>query len=92
MPEKNSPRDWEGFVAGFTEMIDRLMSEHSDTLVQLLYRVDVPEEKVRRALEANKDKPSAGIIALLIIERQLEKMDSKKQPRPRNDIPEDERW
>jgi hypothetical protein len=60
-------------------VINELIIKDFHALIQLLYRIDVYEKKIRFYLNKNTDADSAAIIADLIIERQLEKMESRKK-------------
>lgn len=66
-----------------------------ESVVRLLYRVDVPENRVRLALaDAQQEGSDAGtVLARLLLEREREKAASRARYRqPPEDIPEDERW
>jgi hypothetical protein len=60
-------------------LINELIIKDFHALIQLLYRIDVYEKKIRLYLNKNTNADSAAIIADLIIERQLEKMESRKK-------------
>jgi hypothetical protein len=63
-----------------------------DSVIRLLYRVDVPEKRVRAAL-ATADTDAGTVLARLLLEREKEKAASRARYRkPTDDIPEDERW
>ncbi|RYZ22994.1 MAG: hypothetical protein EOO16_06690 [Chitinophagaceae bacterium] len=63
-----------------------------DTVVRLLYRVDVPEKKVRAAL-ADSPADAGTVLARLLLEREREKAASRARYRmPDEDIPEEDRW
>ena len=71
--------------------IQYLIENDFDKLVQILYRVDVDEENLKRMLrEDTTDAPM--LIADLIIHRQLEKLHTKRSFPPPTDIPENEKW
>jgi hypothetical protein len=72
--------------------INHLINHDFEKLVYYLYRVDVNENKMRQLLEQTEGENSAGLIADLIIERQLQKIKSRKDSKSNNDIPDDERW
>src|SRR6185437_8340760 len=55
-------------------LINELINKDFDAVVQLLYRIDVSEKKVRDFLDQNTGNDSASILADLIIERQLQKI------------------
>ena len=60
-------------------LINELINTDFHALVQLLYRIDVDEKKLKQLLKAHADIDSASIIADLIIKRQLQKIATKKQ-------------
>jgi hypothetical protein len=75
--------------------ISDLITNDFNRLVMLLYQLDVSEKKLNACLEENKKTDAATIITELIIERQLQKAQSRKQEHPfkkDNNIPEDEKW
>lgn len=76
------------------EKINDLILNDMDALLQLLYRMDVSEEKLRNLLRTNAGTDAAPTIARLMMERQLEKIAARKQWKPTQqaDIPEDEKW
>lgn len=61
-------------------------------LMNLLYRLDVSETKIRKLLDDMQHEDAGKIIAAVIIERQLQKIKSKQQFKQEGDIPEDDRW
>jgi hypothetical protein len=66
--------------------ISKLLQQSSDSFFQLLYRLDIEEGKMRKAL----DDPANAVtnLALLIYERQIEKLYSRKRFSSK-DSPED---
>lgn len=74
-------------------LINELINKDFDSLVQLLYRIDVSEKKIRAILDQNTGADSATILADLIIERQLQKIESRKhfsnKSEPKSD---EEKW
>ena len=74
-------------------LINELIKKDFDVLVQLLYRIDVYEKKIRIYLSKNRQEDSAAILADLIIERQLEKMESRKKfSENKNEECDEEKW
>ena len=74
-------------------LVNELINKDFSSLLQLLYRIDVDEKKIRLLLSQNADEDAANIIADLIIERQLKKVESKKQfSGEKNNEDEEERW
>ena len=75
-----------------TDCINYLLLHDFAALVQILYRVDVSEQKLKTLLQQQPQKDAAVIIAHLLLERQEEKKKSKESSRFNDDIPEDEKW
>jgi hypothetical protein len=74
-------------------LINELINEDFQSLIQLLYRIDVNEKKIRLYLEENSDKDAASVLADLIIERQLQKIESRKKYTYKNNADgHDEKW
>ena len=61
-------------------------------LLNLLYRLDINENKLRGLLNDIPDEDAGKIIAALIIERQLQKKKSKEMFKQDGEIPEEDRW
>ena len=73
--------------------INHLINSDFEKLVSLLYRIDVSELKLKSLLQQNTGENAGGIIADLIIERQLQKIKSRQQFSKRdNNISEEEKW
>lgn len=72
--------------------INDLITQDFNALVQLLYRIDVNEKKLKELLTQNENADSAVIIADLIIMRQLQKIESKKQFSQRKKTNEEDTW
>ncbi len=62
-----------------TKKISELMDNNFDKLINMLYRIDVHEEKVQKAFIVKEKKNIPEIIAALIIERQLQKIELRKR-------------
>lgn len=56
-----------------------LVEEHFNKLLQILYRADVDQYKLKALLENTEDKSSAEIIADAYIERQKAKVETWKK-------------
>ncbi|HVU98786.1 MAG TPA: hypothetical protein VHE34_26370 [Puia sp.] len=73
------------------ERVNTMIQRDFGALVQLLYRVDVSESKLRGLLQENAGEDAARVIARLIIERQWQKIETRR--RYRRDVGGDEeRW
>ena len=75
------------------QKVNELLQTDFNALLTLLYRIDVNEEKLKWLLETNRDKDAADIISGLIIERQLQKIKSRKAFKTNsNNISEEDKW
>jgi len=75
------------------QAINDLISKDFGQLIQVLYQTDVSEQKLKRLLDQNPATDAATIICDLLLERQLQKIKTRKnfesnQP----ETPGDERW
>lgn len=58
--------------------INQLIKDDFDKLIAYLYRIDVNEGKLKSLLQQNPAEDAGNIIATLIIERQEQKIKSRK--------------
>lgn len=61
------------------ENIEWLLDKDFERLLSILYRIDVSEIRVRKLIEQNEGEDAAGIMADLILERQAQKIESRKK-------------
>jgi hypothetical protein len=99
--ELNQIRSWdlaerltvEEVESRLAEKINRLIRDDFNGLVQLLYRVDVEEPRLRYLLHQHKGEDAGLIIARLIIDRLLKKIETRREYSAKNnDIPDEDRW
>jgi ribosome-associated translation inhibitor RaiA len=73
--------------------VNDLINHDFDALLQLLYRVDVSESKIRKMLSDFPVTDAADIITNLLLERQLQKIKSRRENAQRDEsISDEERW
>ena len=73
--------------------LNRLIQTDFNRLISGLYRLDVSEAKLKYLLQNNPAENAGAIIADLIIERQVQKIKSRREfSRRNNDISEEEKW
>ena len=72
--------------------INYMINHDFEKLVYYLYRIDVNETKMRNLLDQREGEGAAGLIADLIIERQLQKIKSRAESNTGQNIPDDEKW
>ena len=66
-------------IQQLADYINQLILVNFERLVQLLYRIDVSEATLKYLLKENPAEDAGRIIALLIIERQIQKIKFKKE-------------
>jgi hypothetical protein len=86
----NSIPEAENFLA---EEINELIKNNFSHLVQILYRIDVNETRLKQVLSSNPNEDAGKIIAALLIERQLQKIKSRQQfSQKDDDFSDEEKW
>jgi hypothetical protein len=71
--------------------INRMIQQDFGALVQLLYRIDVSESRLRGLLNENPGEDAGKVIAPLIIERQWQKIETRRKYR-QDTSGDEERW
>lgn len=72
--------------------LNYLILNDFNALVNLLYRADVNESKLKGIIANEKEKDAAVVIAGLLIDRMKEKADTRRKFTSGEQIPEDEKW
>ena len=72
--------------------INHLINHDFEKLVSLLYRIDVNENKIRQFLKQAEGENAAKLITDLIIERQLQKIESRRNSVKDDSITDEEKW
>ncbi|WP_026768337.1 hypothetical protein [Asinibacterium sp. OR53] len=86
-------QEWEQMdVAALAARINRLITDDFSGLINLLYRLDISEAKLKKLLSEHPQEDAGKIIAELIIERQQQKLQARQQFHREDNIPEDEKW
>jgi hypothetical protein len=89
LPKKSSYAD---LLNALSYYINHLITADFSRLIQLLYRLDISEQQVRKSLKDTTTDIASTSIAELIIKRQQKKNEMRKLFKKDEDIPEDERW
>lgn len=75
------------------QAVNAMITGNFQQLVNILYRIDVNERKLKYLLQENVGEDAAVIIADLIIERQLQKIASRRQfGQQPNNTGDEEKW
>jgi hypothetical protein len=72
--------------------INQLILYDFPRLLSILYRVDIPESKLRNTLRDNPRADAGRVMAVLILERQREKKKLREMYRQPPGADEEERW
>ncbi|MBK2247172.1 hypothetical protein [Francisella tularensis] len=72
--------------------INDLILHDFDQLIYILYRLDIPEAKLKTVLAEHPQEDAAKIIDALIIERQIQKQKSRQQYNQNGAIPDADKW
>lgn len=81
------------FAVLLAEKINYLIVNDFNKLIQILYRADISEQKLKGMLAENKSEDAGKLIAELFIERQMQKIRSRREHRRNQEnISEEERW
>ncbi len=83
---------YEALVETLAVFINHLITNDFHRLISLLYRLDIPEEKLRDHLDQHKEMQAAQLIAHLVIERQLQKIEARKSSPKDENIADEDRW
>lgn len=75
LPEEMS---MEELRSRLSKVVNDLMNHDFEKLVYYLYRIDVDENRMRQLLQAKQGENAANLIADLMIERQLQKIETRK--------------
>lgn len=93
MPAAYEIQEWEQLsVAELAAHINRLITDDFSGLINLLYRLDISEAKLKKLLSEHPEEDAGRIIAELIVERQQQKLQARQQFHREENIPEDEKW
>jgi hypothetical protein len=76
----------------FADKINELINTDFPKLISILYRMDVSEHKLKSLLKENPNMDAGLLITELMIERQTEKIRSRKEHKPGENISDEEKW
>lgn len=72
--------------------VNHLIQTDFTGLVNILYRMDVSESRLKQVLAQETGTNAGELIADLMIGRQLEKIETRNHFKTPGDIPDDEKW
>ena len=74
------------------DIIDDLINNNFNALIELLYRIDIDEKKLKELLKSNNDTDASSIITDLVISRQLQKKETRTKFSNRNKPGNEDGW
>lgn len=72
--------------------VNEMIEYNFEGLIQLLYRLDVSEQKLKEVLAANQQEDAGTLITAAILERLAQREKARKLFKPDTNIPEEEKW
>ena len=73
--------------------VNYLILHDFEKLVQLLYTIDVDEKRLKILLQQQQGEDAAALISRMLINRQLQKAEWRRQHSQRNDMDDsEEKW
>lgn len=74
------------------EKLNSWIQSDFNTLLQFLYRIDISESRIRLLLKENPHEDAGKILAKLVLERQWQKMQTRRQYKAGDAGTDEERW
>lgn len=74
------------------DYIDHLIANNFQQLINVLYKIDISENKIKLALQQQQNRKTAEVLVEMILERLQEKAESRKATKTNNFISEDEKF
>ena len=82
----------EDFMQHLADSINYLIDHNFSRLLQILYRLDINESRLKEMLAENPGHDAGLIIAGLVVERERQKILSRSEFKRNDDIPDDLKW
>lgn len=83
---------WEALQKHVERIVSYMVDHDMGGFLNMLYIMDVSEAKIKKALADSAPEYTIREIATIIIERELEKVESRAAYREKGFTDEDERW
>ncbi|MFV0604833.1 MAG: hypothetical protein ACK5NK_03235, partial [Niabella sp.] len=93
LKEANAIQENKAVYKKLYDAVNELIQNDFPQLINLLYRFDISEKKLKQMLQNHTDADAAAIIANLLIERELQKIKTRREyNRQDNNISDEEKW
>lgn len=80
-PESGGPRPEETLYDTVLPVVQELLASNRNQLMKLIYRVDIPEAQLGRALENAGAEESGRLLARMIVRREIQKIEIRRAHR-----------
>ncbi|MBV6442434.1 MAG: hypothetical protein DYG98_22255 [Haliscomenobacteraceae bacterium CHB4] len=77
-----TPGSEQELLALLADRIAEMLEQRPEYLMSMLYRLDVLEEKIHPVMRPNAPEPANWGLARLVLERQKQRLDTKKTVKP----------
>lgn len=64
--------------AQLNQVIENISMKNTSLLMQIIYRIDISEQQLQKCMELNPDKSFTESVSHLIIEREMQKVITRK--------------
>lgn len=78
----SAPESEAALLDMLAERIDQMLSTQPEYLMSMLYRMDVLEHKINRVMHPAAPEPAPMGLARLVLERQLQRVETKRNIKP----------
>ncbi|MCB0686580.1 MAG: hypothetical protein KDC53_08645 [Saprospiraceae bacterium] len=79
LPELNQDQSEEELIDFMSQRIEALLAGDFEALMSMMYRLDVDEAKIRKALAPHNPENPARSLARLIVQRQMKRMATREK-------------
>jgi len=79
LPHEFASNEAEITAGSLSAQVLNKLRENSAELINILYRIDIAEDKLKKAFAAQIDTEIASAIANLVIERLLQKLETRRR-------------
>jgi len=73
IPEGDDIRNWDSLLIAIQRQVAFMLKNQTERLMQILYRLDVQESKVKMVFQQETPDKWAGKIAILIVQREKQR-------------------
>lgn len=76
---EESSFSYEEILEKLVPAVNHLLDTNMNSLMNILYRMDVSEQKVKKVLATSEPEKVGEFVSRLILDRQLEKIETRKK-------------